>query len=434
MLKFELAGVTIELDKLEGDVKISGQPEMVEVIGDLIARQYGVRGHLVGGLWMSQADLIYVMASRDLQQYSPKSASEVLEKGARTGETKTVNGITYTLNQNSRWVRQKDNQATPAKPPGESSIESQNQIKEDVLVQQQIEAERQRKAEVLRARTEAMKDPRSYIDRGVSQLSSVVGLERDLEESDLADEYNKLDQEFNAIFDELEDFTAAYKTPTGQRLLEIQSELAKRKRESSAVRIAAMEGLRQQLMNRPDVDISRVDITSNATKNLGISEVKQTVSEFAKMTGGLGLSRIGKITYLEDRAYANQNGTLNIGINESPERAKAVLFHEMAHYIEYENPLIAQAALNWIKSRAAGPAAPLKELNPSGNYDDDELAYPGNFANPYIGKIYGEGSSSLATEVIAVGFEHFTDAKSMLELYDRDREHFAFMLGVLNRG
>lgn len=75
MLKFELAGVTIELDKPEGDVKISGQPEMVEVIGDLIARQYGVRGHLVGGLWMSQADLIYIMASRDLQQYNPKNVA-----------------------------------------------------------------------------------------------------------------------------------------------------------------------------------------------------------------------------------------------------------------------------------------------------------------------------------------------------------------------
>ncbi|MGL5060783.1 MAG: hypothetical protein ACRC62_12470 [Microcoleus sp.] len=75
MLKFELTGVTVELAESEGDVKISGHPVMAEVIGDLISRQYGVRGHLVGGLWMSQADLIYIMASRDLQQYNPKNVA-----------------------------------------------------------------------------------------------------------------------------------------------------------------------------------------------------------------------------------------------------------------------------------------------------------------------------------------------------------------------
>lgn len=71
-LKYELAGVTVELNQSEGMVQLSGQPIMVEVISDLISRQYGLRGYLVGGLWMTQDDLAHIMESKDLQQYNPK--------------------------------------------------------------------------------------------------------------------------------------------------------------------------------------------------------------------------------------------------------------------------------------------------------------------------------------------------------------------------
>ncbi len=61
-------------------------------------------------------------------------------------------------------------------------------------------------------------------------------------------------------------------------------------------------------------------------------------------------------------------------------------------------------------------------------YGGDERALPGNFFDPYVGKVYDEGY----TEVIAMGLQFFDSPTGMRQLYERDREHFLFNVGILN--
>jgi len=61
------------------------------------------------------------------------------------------------------------------------------------------------------------------------------------------------------------------------------------------------------------------------------------------------------------------------------------------------------------------------------SYNEDEKALPGRYIHPYVGKIYKEGH----TEVISVGVEHFASPRLMRELYQKDKEHFHYALGVL---
>ncbi|MEQ8273462.1 MAG: Fic family protein [Deltaproteobacteria bacterium] len=130
------------------------------------------------------------------------------------------------------------------------------------------------------------------------------------------------------------------------------------------------------------------------------------------------------------RADARRSGTLNIG----EDITRGITFHEIGHYIEFTNPEVAAAARAWVMERsrmANGGTAQrgeMRDLAGSDFYDRGEMAFEDHFDNPYIGRDYGEGGS---TEVVSVGMEYLTSPERMLQLYQRDPEHFFFMMGVL---
>jgi hypothetical protein len=97
--------------------------------------------------------------------------------------------------------------------------------------------------------------------------------------------------------------------------------------------------------------------------------------------------------------------------------------------MEYENPQLAFASRKFIEDQAtSSEPARLKDITGE-NYRDHEMAFPGNFIHPYVGKIYGPAGEG--TEVISMGVEQFTDPKRMSEFYKRDPEHFNFILGAI---
>ena len=107
------------------------------------------------------------------------------------------------------------------------------------------------------------------------------------------------------------------------------------------------------------------------------------------------------------------------------------MYHEFAHSLEYQHQEIAIASQQWVKNRATGEARSLKSLFPNSNYTPDERAYPDDFIDPYVGKTYEDGRSYLATEVLTMGVQHFTNPQNMRKLYNGDREHFYLTLGSI---
>ena len=150
--------------------------------------------------------------------------------------------------------------------------------------------------------------------------------------------------------------------------------------------------------------------------------MKEYYSEFFQITGGKGSRSFTQMIYDDPRAYAHRGGVINIG-----DGTKVVQFHEAGHHIEFESNKLRDAANNWMYSRGNGKAPQKLSKLTNINYDDSEVAIPGNFIDPYVGKIYPDKS----TEVISMGIQHFTDGKELSKLYRQDKDHFNFILGIL---
>jgi hypothetical protein len=153
--------------------------------------------------------------------------------------------------------------------------------------------------------------------------------------------------------------------------------------------------------------------------------VKSYHKEFLQLTGGKSITSIETIGKNEARAYAIASiGYINVGSKAK----KETFYHEAAHHMEFESPKLKQAANDWMRSKAtSNNPKKLSELTGIKAYSKDEVALPDKFADPYVGKIYKDGS----TEVLSMGIEHFVSAKSMNQLREKDKRHFDFTVGVL---
>jgi hypothetical protein len=156
-----------------------------------------------------------------------------------------------------------------------------------------------------------------------------------------------------------------------------------------------------------------------------IAEVKETLKEVYRVSGGKGGSSVRYVSSDSERAFANRGGTLETG----KAREKITIYHEYAHHIEYRTSGTAESARDWIESRSPSKTPEkLKDLTGI-NYGNDEVALKDKFIDPYVGKIYGSKGSS--TEVISMGVEKFHDPNSMRNFHRQDPEHFHYVLGVL---
>jgi hypothetical protein len=237
---------------------------------------------------------------------------------------------------------------------------------------------------------------------------------------------------FDAKFDKLGDMSATYNSAEGIEYNAANIRLITLKAEKSDLLIETMSKIRQDLIkaNPSNPQVAKLQISKSASTEMAEDNIRSNIDEFSRITGGRGISALKQIVLDDDRAWANdKTGELNIGRRGSDvAAARRVLFHELGHFLEFENPGIAKAAEAWVKSRATGKLSKLKDIDP--DYGDDEVYYPDKFIDPYVGRIYQDGS----TEVVSMGIENFADPLKMAELYKKDPEHFNFIMGILSNG
>jgi hypothetical protein len=170
-----------------------------------------------------------------------------------------------------------------------------------------------------------------------------------------------------------------------------------------------------------------IKVDSNVLQHQSRDLIDKTTSTFFNLSQGKGASSFQKLQRTTPRAYATpSDGAINTGHKQTATEFKNMMFHEMAHHVEFEDPAIKLAAQHFVSSRASGSQKLLSEITGNVMYES-ERAYPDKFINPYVGKIYENGS----TEVLSMGIEQFTDKKKLARFIEKDREHFLFVLGVL---
>jgi hypothetical protein len=171
-------------------------------------------------------------------------------------------------------------------------------------------------------------------------------------------------------------------------------------------------------------------IEPSALAHASEAQLRQWAADFYRLVPNGPAPEGLRLVHNDPRPHAEQNGALNVG--DAPTRG--VMFHELGHYVEYRNPALGDAARAWVlaRSRAANGGAEarshLNDLTGGTFYRAHEHAFEDHFETPYIGKDYGAQRMS---EVLTVGLEYFNTPERMLELYQRDPEHFFFVLGAI---
>ena len=199
---------------------------------------------------------------------------------------------------------------------------------------------------------------------------------------------------------------------------------------------AAAEETLQRIASHHKIDRNQADYWARYfTYEMEDSKNKELLhnglTDVYMVTGGRGRSRITDIELDPSvtRSYA-QPITGRIVFASEPARGRLTIFHEYAHFMEYENPQLAVASRRFIEDQAtSSKPARLKDITGDPDYKDHEMAFPGNFIHPYVGKIYGPAGEG--TEVISMGVEQFVDPKTMAKFYAEYPEHFNFILGAI---
>lgn len=159
---------------------------------------------------------------------------------------------------------------------------------------------------------------------------------------------------------------------------------------------------------------------SNPEEIPALSEIKNELATIYRIANGkLDILQIkGKSALDKDnRSYANGRAIHWLDTD------LGTLWHEAGHIFEHTNPVFLAAAKDFIKSRSTGRPEQLSTLTGNYLFDDNEIAYPDHFSNPYVGKIYPG-----ATEVFSMGLQ-ILGSLPYLSSGVNDLQHLKFCFG-----
>lgn len=175
-----------------------------------------------------------------------------------------------------------------------------------------------------------------------------------------------------------------------------------------------------------------------------IRKVKDALSDFFTLTGGMGIKSLATVAKNHPRAYATEpkstrGGSINIG-EYDPDDLLRVILHEGGHHEEFVDPIASQENLAFLQRRATGSLQPYNTI--SIGHSDSNPAYPDHFIDSYVGKVYDSNNMMNLphkpfkpdrTEVTSMGLERFDHAISLANLAYKDPEHFHLILGKIAR-
>jgi hypothetical protein len=164
-----------------------------------------------------------------------------------------------------------------------------------------------------------------------------------------------------------------------------------------------------------------------------IAQLKKDTEEFMQIAGDKisvpprifnDTSRDGARAYAQSLEIHGKS-TVNVG---TPKRSdnksvREVLFHELAHHIEFSRSETVNIAMDWVRSRATSSVP----VWLGRGYEKWEIAYPDKFVSPYVGKEYPFKGS----EVISMGVERLSTPKTARRFYNEDKDHFYLTLGLV---
>jgi hypothetical protein len=288
-----------------------------------------------------------------------------------------------------------------------------------------------------------------FIIRGKANFANEVKAIENAYKLQSQDEVNRL----LTIFDSLEsDFLRASDSgdfallqQLGDQLITVGEQIARARESQFNLTRDAFTSLRESVVASGDAEAAKANASKvkmpRRSKNQPHegSMYRSELATLYQLTDNQ-VGTLEKLYYKEPRAFAakpgiryrgepnDTTGRINVGRKPSWQAQVQTLYHEYGHHLEFSREDYAEAARQWVQSRATSTTpVRLKTLVPGSGYGPDEKAFPDKFINPYVGKWYGDGS----TEVISMGLEQFATPELMQRFYENDPDHFFLILGML---
>ena len=203
--------------------------------------------------------------------------------------------------------------------------------------------------------------------------------------------------------------------------------------------------IKNNLLKSSKISQEEADEWVNSNVTLEISSINKILSSWKKTTNEEITLDIVKKELAN--IYRITNGKLNnmhiLGDPEHPRsfadrKGNAIhwgtgdigyLYHEAGHIFEYANQEHLAVAIRFVKDRATGKEKKLSTLTGNSGYKAYEKAYPDNFSNPYVGKVYRDENGKItSSEVLSMGLQILGNTNFFLQGI-KDSEHLNFCFG-----
>lgn len=183
-----------------------------------------------------------------------------------------------------------------------------------------------------------------------------------------------------------------------------------------------------QMGDRDRAEKEVAGMTFKGTSPIGQKIISDSAIDFCQLVDKPTM--IKSIELNDERGSADlKNGIVYLTNNRPLLFTRITQFHEMAHHCEYQDKSAGKDAEEWVKSRSTGEITPLSQLTGNNNYGAEEKAYPDDFIDDYVGKLYGNG----ITEVHSMGLQAFADPDKLVDLYKKDPEHFRLIMRYIRK-
>ena len=283
------------------------------------------------------------------------------------------------------------------------------------------------------------KELRMAIDRRRNELLQEANADFDrVAHEEVAQQLGVSPEELTEAIIRVDEMAASYaaeRSAIGQRLLD---EL----RERHAVPAEQARSLRME----------KVRVLPPAAKMLGAGHA-ESIERLLGLVGG-GLRHAGAVEVMSvsdvkkryPRKYAGRgvkrafcargdrftlDGAEDFGVigMGTESRGTNTLWHEMGHWLEHNNTLVAAIAEAWKARRTQGEKpVRLADIFPKSGYSRDEITLRDQFVDPYIGKVYSHPGT---TEVVSMGMEYLHDPKHAGILASQDPDMLSLMVKII---
>jgi hypothetical protein len=366
--------------------------------------------------------------------------------GPRQGDTKVENGITYQLNANSRWERvDKDapaSQEKAAEPAIVPVIEEQPAQGYKKLIQkaERMFGEELRAIDKAMAKAERLSKP---LEKRIAEIDNQLNMLRSQLKPYYEIPVDDFSKEKEAEFLEI----AVKQEELFEEQLQLWKKLESVQKNPSLLK--AMRSLKTRLADPAGAGWSAQREKWIDPNMPDFNKIKEELEILHYFTGNQ-VSTLENISFRKDDSRASATppvlfpdiglraGQISLKPEASIDDQLRAFWHEFGHHLEYSNYSYWKAATEWRQSRSASDTpVSLREIAPFSNYGKEEVAFPGTYIDPYVGKFYDHSGVrareewNTPTEVISVGLENFASFDTMAGFYRKDREHFLLILGML---